>query len=401
MYPRISDFINDILGTNFILPIQSFGFFVALCFIVAYFVLAYDLKLKQAAGIFSTKKIKVKVGGPISEFDILINFALFGLLGYKLGLMFQDYTGFARNPQEAILSTDGSFLWALIFALAAGGYKLYEFLKKKKEKVKFEMQDHGIIEDLGTVFTIAFIGGILGAKVFHNLEYWDTFVKDPIGSLLSFDGLTFYGGLIVAAAGITWYIIKKNYPVLPFADSVATVLMLGYGIGRIGCQVAGDGDWGIDNTAPKPGWLSWAPDWVWSYNYPHNVLNDGIPIEGCTGDYCSVLATPVFPTPFYEVVMSLAIFAGLWLIRKRLPYWGQLMGIYLMFNGLERFFIEKIRVNSTYHIFGGEITQAEIISSVLFIGGLVLFFYSTFKWKKPYVEAYQNPQKQKVDEKGE
>ena len=51
--------------------------------------------------------------------------------------------------------------------------------------------------------------------------------------------------------------------------------MLGYGIGRIGCQIAGDGDWGIENTAPKPGWLSWAPDWAWSYNYPHNVLKDG------------------------------------------------------------------------------------------------------------------------------
>ena len=396
MYPRISDLLNDIFNTDwFLLPIQSFGFFVALCFIAAYFVLAYDLKLKQNAGIFATKKVKVKTGGPISEFEILTNFALFGLLGFKLGLMFEDYGSFARNPQDAILSTEGSFLWALIFAVAGGGYKVYEYLKKKNDKVIMVKEDHGIIQELGTIFTIAFIGGILGAKIFHNLEYWNDFVKDPIDALLSFDGLTFYGGLIVAASGIIYYVIKKGYPLLPTADSVAPVLMLGYGIGRIGCQIAGDGDWGIENTADKPGWLSWAPDWVWKYDYPHNVLNQGVPIEGCTGDYCNVLATPVYPTPFYEVLMALAIFAGLWLIRKKLPYWGQLTGLYLMFNGLERFFIEKIRVNSTYQIFGSEITQAEIISTVLFLGGVALFAYATFKWKKPYVEAFRNPVKKK------
>jgi prolipoprotein diacylglyceryltransferase len=134
--------------------------------------------------------------------------------------------------------------------------------------------------------------------------------------------------------------------------------------------VSGDGDWGIVNTAPKPGWLSWAPDWLWAYDYPNNVLG-------------RVLTEPVFPTPIYETTMAVMIFGLLWFLRKRLPYWGQLFGIYLVLNGLERFFIEKIRVNNTVATLGGmEITQAEIISSLMFIAGLVFLYLTTFVWKK-------------------
>ena len=67
-------------------------------------------------------------------------------------------------------------------------------------------------------------------------------------------------------------------PFLRLADATAPGLLLAYGIGRIGCHVSGDGDWGIPNTLPKPGWLSWAPDWIWAYAYPNNVNRVGIRI---------------------------------------------------------------------------------------------------------------------------
>ncbi|MEM7658124.1 MAG: prolipoprotein diacylglyceryl transferase family protein [Bacteroidota bacterium] len=120
---------------------------------------------------------------------------------------------------------------------------------------------------------------------------------------------------------------------------------------------------------------------MWGFDFPHNVLNKGVLIEGCTGDYCHRLAEDVFPTPFYEIVMAGLIFLGLWMIRKRLPYIGQMTGIYLIFNGIERFLIEKIRVNAVYTFGTFEITQAEIISFVLIIGGAVLFYLATFRWK--------------------
>jgi phosphatidylglycerol:prolipoprotein diacylglycerol transferase len=74
-------------------------------------------------------------------------------------------------------------------------------------------------------------------------------------------------------------------------------MMLAYGVGRIGCQMAGDGDWGIPNTAPKPGWLSWAPDWMWSFKYPHNVSmeDQGNKIADCVGKYCNELRLAGIP----------------------------------------------------------------------------------------------------------
>ena len=252
MYPRISDLINDLFGTDILLPIQSFGFFVAMAFLMAYWLLDQELKRKQAEGIFATRTLKEKQGGPLKETEIVVNFALFGLVGYKLGLMFEDYRGFASDPQSAILSAEGSFLWAFLFALAGGGFKFYQYWQHRHDKPKTVEVTRGIRDELGTIFTIAFVAGILGSKIFHNLEYWDDFVQDPIRALTSFDGLTFYGGLICAAIGIAWYVRKKGFPVLPFADAVAPALMIGYGVGRIGCQTAGDGDWGIVNTPPSP-----------------------------------------------------------------------------------------------------------------------------------------------------
>ncbi|MFX9050398.1 prolipoprotein diacylglyceryl transferase family protein, partial [Acinetobacter baumannii] len=75
-------------------------------------------------------------------------------------------------------------------------------------------------------------------------ENWNDFIKDPIDALISFSGLTFYGGLICAALAIYFYAKKHNIPFIHLADAAAPALMLAYGIGRIGCQVAGDGDWG-------------------------------------------------------------------------------------------------------------------------------------------------------------
>ena len=150
--------------------------------------------------------------------------------------------------------------------------------------------------------------------------------------------------------------------------------MLAYGIGRIGCQMSGDGDWGIVNLAPKPDWMGFLPDWMWSYTFPHNVINAGIPIDGCVGNVCYQLANPVWPTAFYEVVMSLILFGILWFLRKKINIPGMLFFIYFIFNGIERFFIEKVRVNTEYNILGG-ITQAEIISFLLIITGFLGCLY--------------------------
>jgi prolipoprotein diacylglyceryltransferase len=122
------------------------------------------------------------------------------------------------------------------------------------------------------------------------------------------------------------------------------------------------------------------PDWLFAYSYPHNVLSEGIRINDCNElQYCNQLPLPVFPTPFYETLMGLALFVFLWSIRSKVRQPGMMFGIYLMVNGAERFLIEKIRVNTTYTIMGFHPTQAELIATLLFITGLIL----VLKWKSP------------------
>jgi prolipoprotein diacylglyceryltransferase len=158
--------------------------------------------------------------------------------------------------------------------------------------------------------------------------------------------------------------------------------MLAYGMGRLGCHLSGDGDWGIDNLMPKPEWLSMLPDWFWAYTYPNNVLNEGIPIAGCMGAHCSQLPNPVFPTPLYEAIVCIGLFGLLWGVRKRFTIPGTFFMFYLFLNGMERFLIEKIRVNTTYSIFDYKITQAELISAAFILVSITGMIVLISKHKK-------------------
>lgn len=273
---------------------------------------------------------------------------------------------------------------------------------------------------VGDIIILGAIFGFIGAKIFNSLETWDDFVKNPIESLISFSGLTYYGGLICAALAIWYFARKHKIGIWHLNDAAAPALMLAYGTGRIGCQTAGDGDWGIINSAyavdsnlktvagsldnfhqvvarntefymSQFGSLnvshlavkgpSFLPNWLFAYSYPHNVISEGIKIPGCADTYCSYLPLPVFPTPFYETIVCVGLFFLLWSIRKKLKVPGTLFAVYLVLNGIERFFVEKIRVNTRYSIFGFHPTQAEIISTLLIITGAILYFILKNRYK--------------------
>ena len=265
--------------------------------------------------------------------------------------------------------------------MLAGLWKYREYKKREKEEVKYETVQAGPSHYLGVIVTIAFVAGIGGSKIAAMLEPGSNFWVDPMGDLLSFNGLSFYGGLILAGALILYYVYRKGFHIRTAFDAFAPALILAYAVGRIGCQMAGDGDWGIVNQDPMPEWLSFLPEWIWAYDYPHNVAMDGVPIEGCTGKYCFHLDPPVYPTPLYEIIMCGGIFGLLWALRKRLKYAGQLTAIYLFFNGAERWTIEKIRVNGDYTVLGIETTQAELIAVGLMVAGIAMFIYSAQKKK--------------------
>jgi prolipoprotein diacylglyceryltransferase len=312
------------------------------------------------------------------------------------------------------MSLQGSLPAGIIGGLLFAGVKFYEKNKQRlpqPQEKKVRIWPHDRVGDL-TIY--AFIFGFAGAKIFNSLETWNDFVRDPIGSLFSFSGLTFYGGLICAALAIWYYARKNGIGFWYLNDAAAPGLMLAYAIGRIGCQVSGDGDWGILNSAyttssagkpvptthpqlmevlhqngslylPQfgsfenvPHWAvkapSFLPDWLFAYAYPHNVIGEGVRIADCNGQYCSQLPIPVFPTPIYETLTCLILFFILWRLRKRLRIPGTLFAVYLILNGIERFLVEHIRVNSTYNIFGFHPTQAELISAGLVIAGGLIYF---------------------------
>ena len=381
-YPTIPHLINDWFGTDFNFPIYSFGFFLALAIFVAAWVLQREMKRKEKQGLLQPSFTEITKGEPVKLMELITNAIIGFLLGFKIVGAAMNYDLFVSNPQDYLISAQGSLAGGLIGAILLAVNKYYE--KKKQqlpkpitEKVKVWPSDR-----VSDIAIIAAVTGVLGSKLFHNLEYWEDFMANPISGLISFSGLSIYGGLLVGGACVIWYLYKKNISVIHMADAIAPSLILSYGVGRIGCQLSGDGDWGIDNLMPKPEWLSFLPDWLWAYDYAYNVNGEGIPIAGCGGKFCFALENPVFPTPLYETIMATIIFAILWYFRKRIEIPGRIMALYLVLNGIERFWIEKIRVNIPYHIADYEITQAEIISVVFFLGGLFLWWWSGVYSKK-------------------
>ena len=371
MYPTISYLLEDLLGINIPLPIQTFGFFVALSFIVGAYFISKEFKRKEKEGLVSKIKQKKLIGEGVTIKDWFNSIIGGFLIGFKLVEAILDYDSLVQNPQEFILSTKGSIIGGIIVALISSFIKYKEKEKTKLPEPKLIETDVHPYQLVGNMIMISAISGIIGAKIFANLENWESFINDPIGQLFSFSGLTFYGGLIFGAISVSYYAKKNGIKLLHLIDVFAPSLILAYGIGRAGCHFSGDGDWGIV-ASNKPDWW-FLPDWMWSYNYPNNVINEGIPIPGCEGNFCYQLAENVYPTPFYEIIMAGIIFLFLWSVRKKIKIAGMLFFIYLTLNGIERFFIEKIRVNTKYDILGG-ITQAEIISSILILTGLIGIF---------------------------
>lgn len=427
MYPNLYFFIKEVFGVEpfgFTKYLNTFGIFVAIAFFVAAYILKKELLRKEKLNLLDPYEETLIIGKPASLLDLSIN-ALFGfLVGYKLlGIFLNKIEG---NPQDYVFSSQGSLMGGILLASL---FVTLRYVEKKKaalpkpESRKIKIWPH---ERVGDITVIAAIAGFLGAKIFDNLENWDRFVSDPIGNLLSPSGLTFYGGLILATITLLLYAQSKKIAIKHLIDAAAPALMIAYAIGRMGCHFSGDGDWGIFNSAYKvnnqnkieeaASWefhqvlmdnpeyskllvdeyggiekiphksfkgFAMLPNWFWAYHYPHNVNEQGIYIKNCEGPFCYQLSPPVFPTTLYEIIASIFLFTILWSLRKKIYAPGQLFGLYLMMNGLERFLIEKIRVNTTYNIWGFQPTQAEIISTFLFFLGIFLWMNAkrTYKTK--------------------
>jgi phosphatidylglycerol:prolipoprotein diacylglycerol transferase len=192
----------------------------------------------------------------------------------------------------------------------------------------------------------AAVGGIVGARLWLVLDAWSAFVQAPLTFLLTGGGFVWYGGLVGGALAVTILFRREGIPWLRGADAVAPGIVLGQAIGRIGCQVSGDGDWGQETTLP------------WGMAYPYAVVGWDKP----HGVY-------VHPTPVYELLAYFAIFAVLWRTRREPAPDGTIFSSYLVLSGLARFLVEFVRINPPV-VLG--LTQAQLTSLLLVAVGVWL-----------------------------
>lgn len=371
MYPTLYDAVLDIFGIS--IPafkiVMMFGFFVALAFVAANCAMTQEVKRYEAEG--KIKPFQKAIAKPNLAWEYISNVLIGFLVGFKLVYLVFNFSEISDNPQAFILSLEGSWLWGILGAIGFGAIKYFQ-LKKEPAFVEGKTYTFHPHMMMGNLTLVAAVTGFAGAKLFHHLEHFSDLVADPMVLFRDpFSGLTFFGGLLCGGAGVLWYAHKHGVKWKTMLDIGGPAMMLAYGIGRMGCHFSGDGDWGIDNLSPKPNWLSWLPDWAWAYDYPNNV--HGI-----------VLENPVWPTPVYEITMALIIFGILWSIRKRFVP-GVLFSIYFIFAGLERFSIERIRVNPD-QFEAVAFSQAEIISMVMMLLGIIGIIYFNKSHKKEVTE---------------
>ena len=183
----------------------------------------------------------------------------------------------------------------------------------------------------------ALFGGVVGARVYYLAENYSQVKHDLLGSIFSGSGLVWYGGAIGGAIAVVAWMAWRGVLELKILDMCGTALALGYAIGRIGCQVSGDGDYGISSSLP------------WAMGYPHGTVPTA---PGVT----------VHPTPIYETVTMCLLAYFLWYLRDRVRP-GVIFALYLVGSGLERFLVEFIRRNSDV-VAGLTVPQLESLAAI-------------------------------------
>ena len=230
-----------------------------------------------------------------------------------------------------------------------------------------------------TITILAVIFGIGGAKILYLIEEWSLFVRDPWGMTFSAGGLTWYGGFLLALLAVTLYVRTKRIPFMKVWDGLGLALILAYGVGRVGCHLSGDGDYGAPTQLP------WGTIYAQGTAKPTVMLQEYFlhhPEERTAWHYDSLRViiagkdrmghwysrfdelTPLHPTPLYELLLGCAGFVFLLWLRTRLSVDGMLFMAYLMLASTFRFLVEFLRLNP--RLLGG-LSEAQLFSVALFV----------------------------------
>lgn len=222
--------------------------------------------------------------------------------------------------------------------------------------LRLELKRYGYNPELAANIVLAgAIAGLIGARFLFILEEWDSFKHAPASFLVTGAGFSWYGGLLGGGLAASWVFKRHRVPLPKAADISAPALALGYGIGRIGCFLAGDATWGKVTDVP------------WAMAFPNAIAGWVDPVTGAPYP----AGVRVHPTQLYEFIQSLIVFSILWILRKK-PYPdGTIFSLYLVLAGSMRFIVEFWRANP---VVGLGMTEYQWISLILLMLGSYLLY---------------------------
>jgi phosphatidylglycerol:prolipoprotein diacylglycerol transferase len=213
------------------------------------------------------------------------------------------------------------------------------------------------------VIGIAGLVGLAGARLYHVLESPSEFFADPWPQLFSRFGFAWFGGFLGGFVALLFLARRLKIPVLEFMDICSPAACVGYAIGRIGCLLSGDGDYGMPTSLP------------WGMSFPNGVVPT---------------TQRVHPTPLYEFFIWLAIAAILWRMGARYlrepMAKGEIFSLYLILTGIARFLIEFIRINPR-SFFGMSNAQTASLVSIALGAVLLVYLKSQFRALKKTAAA--------------
>jgi len=244
------------------------------------------------------------------------------------------------NPGAVLVDLPGPFDLQSYGLMMAAAFAVGGLLGQR------EMQRRGLPgEEAWSLVLWAALGGLVGSRVLAIFDQVGAFLADPVAWLLTGGGYTFYGGLIGGFATVSWAMRRKGLPWLRTVDCIAPSLAIGQALGRVGCQLSGDGDWGRATTLP------------WGMTYPN-----------ASGGWPEAVGVLVHPTPLYEALAYTGVFAFLWATRTREGPPGRQLWRYLVLVPFFRFIIEFWRINPPVL---GPLSQAQLVSLALMAIGAV------------------------------
>jgi phosphatidylglycerol:prolipoprotein diacylglycerol transferase len=225
-----------------------------------------------------------------------------------------------------------------------------------------------------SIVIAAAVAGLIGSRIYAILDDLATYLADPKSMIFSGSGFVFYGGMIGGLIGAylvsRWYRIGLGVTM----DMCGPALAIGQAIGRIGCQLSGDGDWGLPSTVPwamsyPKAIVGWNSDTVLKLDEHYHLVSGYFP------------GVRVHPAPIYETILYLGVFTILWSMRKTSHPAGRIMYWYLLLGGAARFIVEFWRINPRVFYM---LSEAQLIAiAMMVIGGVALILT---KQKAPAVK---------------